>query len=137
MPSSSPALPPAPPRRQRLLDGFAVTASMLCLIHCLVLPILLIALPVLATMLIVPEEFHTIAFAIAMPTSVLAMASGHARHLRVGPAMLAGAGLILLGAGAFAVDSETVERIATSIGAVTLAVAHILNWRAQPAKTAG
>ncbi|WP_288412232.1 MerC domain-containing protein [uncultured Sphingomonas sp.] len=133
MSSTSPARQPAAPHRQRLLDGFAVTASMLCLIHCLILPILLIALPVLATMLVVPEAFHTIAFAIALPTSILAMASGHARHHRFGPAMLAAAGLMLLGIGAFAIDSETAERIVTSVGAVTLAVAHVLNWRARPA----
>lgn len=134
---SSPLVPPsAAPRRQRLLDGFAVTASMLCLIHCLLLPILLIALPVLATMLVVPEAFHTIAFAIALLTSLLAMASGHARHHRFGPVILAAAGLMLLGIGAFAIDSETAERIVTSVGAVTLAVAHVLNWRTRPATTA-
>ena len=137
MPSSSPVLPPAPPCRQRLLDGFAVTASMLCLVHCLVLPILLIALPVLATMLAVPEAFHAVAFAVALPTSILAMASGHARHLRRVPAILAGTGLVLLGLGAFAVDGEAAERIVTSVGATTLAIAHVLNWRARPAKVAG
>lgn len=136
MSSSSSALPPAPPRRQRLLDGFAVTASMLCLIHCLVLPVLLIALPVLATMLVIPEAFHTIAFAIALPTSALAMASGYARHSRSGPMLLAGTGLILLGIGAFAMDSEAAERVVTSVGAVTLAIAHVLNWRARPAQAA-
>lgn len=67
-------------RRQRWLDGFAVTASVLCLIHCLVLPALLVALPVLATMLAVPERFHAVAFALALPTSVLAIASGYRRH---------------------------------------------------------
>ncbi|MEH3038860.1 MAG: MerC family mercury resistance protein [Sphingomonas paucimobilis] len=115
-----------------MLDGFAVTASLLCLIHCLLLPLLLIALPVLATMLMLPESFHTIAFAVALPTSALAMASGIARHRRPRPLVLALLGLALLGTGAFAVDTEAVERIVTSIGAVILAVAHLLNWRAAP-----
>lgn len=127
---SSPTLPESPPHRQRLLDGFAVTASLLCLIHCLALPMLLIALPVLATMLAVPEAFHAVAFACAVPTSILAMASGHARHGRAVPILLAGIGLMLLGVGAFAVEAEIVERIVSSTGAVILATAHVLNWRA-------
>ncbi|MFW1406273.1 MerC domain-containing protein, partial [Vibrio parahaemolyticus] len=57
-----------------------MTASVLCLIHCLVLPAILVALPVLATMLAVPESFHAVAFALALPTSVLAMTLGHRRH---------------------------------------------------------
>lgn len=125
----SPALPRSTPRRQRLLDGFAVTASLLCLLHCLVLPLLLIGLPVLATMLIVPEAFHAVAFLVAVPTSAAAMASGLARHGYAAPAIGAGIGLTLLGLGAFAIDGEMVERVVSTIGAVTLAVAHILNWR--------
>jgi len=132
MSSSTPALPRSPSRRQKLLDGFAVTASLLCLVHCLLLPVLLIALPVLATMLALPEAFHAAAFAVAVPTSILAMTSGRYRHQRQWPAILAGMGLALLGIGAFAIDSELSERVVTSIGAVTLAVAHILNWRARP-----
>ncbi|WP_082467521.1 MULTISPECIES: MerC domain-containing protein [unclassified Sphingomonas] len=133
--TSNTALPELPPRRQRLLDGFAVTASLLCLIHCLALPLLFVALPVLATMLVVPEAFHAIAFTFAVPTSMLAMASGHARHGRHGPALLAGAGLALLGLGAFAVEAEVAERIVSSIGAVILATAHALNWRALPPRS--
>lgn len=131
MPSILPhaAQPPVLDKRQRLLDGFAVTASLLCLIHCLLLPLLLIAIPVLATMLVVPEAFHAVAFAIAVPTSLLALGAGYARHGRPVPAMLAVVALGLLGIGAFAIDSEIAERIVTSCGAVLLAAAHLLNWR--------
>ena len=117
-------------RGQRWLDGFAVTASILCLIHCLILPALLLALPVLATMLAVPESFHAIAFALALPTSALAIASGYRRHRRRWPVVVAGAGLTLLGVGAFAIEMEGVERAVSSAGAVLLAVAHVGNGRA-------
>ncbi|MCT8002230.1 MerC domain-containing protein [Sphingomonas sanguinis] len=116
--------------RQYWLDGFAVTASVLCLIHCLLLPVLLVALPVLATMLTVPESFHAVAFALALPTSMLAMALGRRRHDSRWPLRLAVVGLALLGIGAFAVSVETTERGVSSLGAVLLAVAHVGNWRA-------
>lgn len=123
-------------RRQRWLDGFAVTASVLCLIHCLVLPAILVALPVLATMLAVPESFHAIAFALALPTSALAIASGYRRHGRRWPFVVAGIGLTLLGTGAFAIDVEVAERVFSTAGAVLLAVAHVGNWRALSHRTA-
>lgn len=131
-------------RRQRMLDGFAVTASVLCLIHCLLLPMLLVALPVLAAMLEVPESFHAAAFIVAVPTSALALLSGYRRHRAVHPAIVAFAGLALLGTGAFAVESENLERAISSIGAVLLAIGHVWNWRTLshraatcPAKDAG
>lgn len=117
-------------RGQRWLDGFAVTASAVCLIHCLALPAILVALPVLATMLVVPESFHAVAFAAAAPTSALAIATGHRRHGRLWPFVLAGSGLILLGIGAFVVEAETAERAISTAGAVLLAIAHVGNWRA-------
>jgi hypothetical protein len=116
--------------RQRWLDGLAVTASILCLIHCLLLPALLIALPVLAAMLVVPESVHAIAFVLAVPISLLAILSARGRHARRWPFRIAGVGLVLLGVGAFAVSNEMIERIVTSAGAVLLALAHIGNWRA-------
>ncbi|MGN5373336.1 MerC domain-containing protein [Sphingomonas hankookensis] len=117
-------------RRQRWLDGFAVTASVLCLIHCLLLPAILVVLPVLATMLAVPERFHAMAFALALPTSVLAIAAGYRRHGRRWPFVVAAIGLTLLGMGAFAIDGEVTERVVSTAGAVLLAVAHVGNWRA-------
>ncbi|WP_230483967.1 MerC domain-containing protein [Sphingomonas sp. Leaf21] len=114
----------------RWLDGFAVTASALCLIHCLVLPAILMALPVLATMLAVPESFHAIAFALALPTSTVAIASGYRRHGRRWPFPVAGLGLTLLGVAAFAIEVEVAERVVSTAGAILLAVAHVGNWRA-------
>lgn len=127
MSSSSPITGDHPPR---WLDGVAVTASVLCLIHCLVLPAILVALPVLATMLTVPESFHPFAFALALPTSMLAMTLGRRRHGLRWPLVVAAIGLTLLGIGAFAIESETMERAVSSVGALLLAVAHVGNWRA-------
>ncbi len=117
-------------RGQRWLDGFAVTASLLCLIHCLMLPALLVALPVLATMLTVPKSVHAIAFALALPTSALAIAAGYRRHRLRWPFVAAASGLALLGVGAFAIDAEIVERAVSSVGALLLALAHVGNWHA-------
>ncbi len=139
MPSIPPRAVASPvlPRRQRLLDGFAVAASLLCLIHCLLLPLLLIAIPLLATMLAVPEAFHAVAFAVAVPTSLLALGGGYRRHRSRGPATMAIVALTLLSIGAFAIKGEIVERIVTSVGAILLAAAHLLNWRSAAHRPVG
>lgn len=117
-------------RGQRWLDGFAVTPLVLCPIDWLVLPALLLALPVLATMLAVPESTHAIALALALPTGALAIASGYRRYRRRWPVVGAGSGLTLLGVGAFAIGMKAMERSVGSASAVLFALAHVGNWRA-------
>lgn len=114
----------------RLADGAAMVASALCLVHCLVLPALLLALPLLAAVVTIPETFHPIAFLVALPFSAFALRSGHWRHRRRAPGFLALVGLTLLGVAAFAIEHEAVERAMSSLGAILLATGHVANWRA-------
>ena len=81
---------------QRLFDGIAIGASILCMIHCLVLPVLIVLLPTLAAFFMMPEDFHVWALALAVPTSVLALATGYRRHRRIRPTIIALPGLGLL-----------------------------------------
>lgn len=115
---------------QRMFDGLAIGASTLCLVHCLVLPALILLLPALATILAVPEEFHLWALALAVPTSLFALASGHRRHGRRQPALAALPGLLLLALGALAAPDEATETWLTVAGSILLATGHAINWRA-------
>lgn len=121
---------------QGWLDGFAVGASLLCLIHCLALPILIAAMPVLARALGLGEELHVIILAAAIPTSAIALASGHRRHGALVPVFVGVAGLILMAAGAFFVSRAAAETALTVAGSLLLAGAHIANWRLRARLTA-
>lgn len=118
------------PARQQLFDGLAIGASGLCLVHCLVLPVLIILLPTLAAFLAVPESFHVWALVFAIPTSMLALASGYRRHHWLRPTLMALPGLILLALGALIAPTEWMETSLTVPGAILLAIGHALNWRA-------
>jgi len=111
------------------LDHFAVGASLLCLIHCLALPILIAALPVLARALDLGEGFHLLILAAAIPSSAIALAGGHRRHGALVPVFAGIAGLILMAAGALFVSRAAAETALTVAGSLLLAGAHIANWR--------
>lgn len=117
------------PRKQQLLDGLAIGASTLCLVHCFLLPALLVLVPTLAAFVSVPEEFHLAALAFAVPTSLIALGLGHRRHRRLQPTAIVAPGIGLLALGVLA-PAESLETMLTAIGALLLATGHLLNWRA-------
>lgn len=116
--------------RSRMYDALAVTASGLCLVHCLLLPLLVIAVPALAATLLLPERFHLWALMLAVPTSLAAVASGYARHRARHPSAIVAPGLVLLAAGALLAPTPVAETALTVAGALTLAIGHAANWRA-------
>lgn len=111
------------------LDGLSVGASLLCLIHCLALPILIAALPALARTLDLPEGFHLLVLAAAIPTSAVALAGGHRRHGALVPVFTGIAGLVLMTIGALFTSRAATETALTVAGSLLLAGAHIANWR--------
>ena len=125
-----------PAARPRLADLTGIALSFTCLIHCLALPLLLLLAPALSRWITLPEQVHAVILLLAVPAAVIAMKDGWRRHRRVLPGLLAVAGLALLAAGLAAhegwiaaADPEAADRWLTSVGALTLAAAHLLNWR--------
>lgn len=117
------------PWREDWLERAAVSASFLCLLHCLALPLVLAALPALSSVLAIPESFHIWVLAFAVPASGAALWSGRARHGASWPLPLGMAGLAMLAIGAFAFGETRWETPVTTLGSLTLAAAHVVNWR--------
>lgn len=117
-------------QRSTLLDGAAIGASLLCLIHCIGLPILFALLPALATIGLPSSEWlHLVLLLTAIPVSALALVAGWRAHGAVVPLVLGALGLAGLTAG-LAFDSVPgAETALTVIGSLALAMAHIGNWR--------
>lgn len=64
----------------KALDRVAISMAVICGIHCLVTPILLVVLPILATTFWVDENFHLWMLLLVIPTTTLAVWSGCRRH---------------------------------------------------------
>jgi len=62
------------------LDRLAISMAVVCGIHCLVTPVLLVALPILATTFWVDENFHLWMLLLVIPTTSLAVWTGCRRH---------------------------------------------------------
>lgn len=108
-------------------DVAGIAASILCVLHCLITPLLVVFLPVLGAM---DKQTHTAFAMMILAIGLLAFWPGYLRHRRseICVGALAGFGLISLGVTApEGLISEPAETAATLIGGATLVIAHFYN----------
>jgi hypothetical protein len=116
-------------RKDDLIEGLAVGATIACLIHCLALPMLVVAVPVISTLMPIPEHFHLIALCLAIPATAGALFAGYRRHRLAAPLIAGTVGLTLLALGALRWGETPLEMPMTVIGSLAIGAAHVVNWR--------
>ena len=115
--------------RADLIEGLAIGATIACLVHCLALPLLIAAIPILSTVLPIPEHFHLIALGLAIPATAGALFAGYRRHRLAAPLVAGTVGLTLLALAAIHWGETPLEMPVTVLGSIAIAVAHLANWR--------
>jgi hypothetical protein len=113
------------------LDKLAVSASAICAVHCLCLPLLLGVFPALGTTLLGQEAFHVVLLWFVVPLSVVAVFLGCRQHKDKWVAVMGLTGLaVLIFAATLGHDllGEEGERITTLIGACAIAAGHLRNY---------
>lgn len=118
------------PAKRGGLDRWAISASTLCLLHCLALPVLIGFLPSLGAWIDPGEGFHLAMLAIAVPLSATALVRGWRRHGQALPLLGGVIGLALLTLGV-AFEGAPLGTLSTVAGGVALAVSHVLNLRGE------
>ena len=112
------------------LDKLAIGLSILCLVHCLALPIALLVAPTLGAVVLGTESpVHWVLLALALPLSCYALWHGFRHHGHRNPLVLGVAGLAMMLFGVSHVTSRALEVPLTVIGVLLLLVAHALNLR--------
>jgi len=111
------------------VERTALIASFACVAHCLMLPLLFAALPVLSSVLPVSEAFHLWMLGVAVPLSTFALVTGRVQHRARGPLAIGFVGLALLAAGAVFFGYTEAEIPVTVAGSLALGWAHLANWR--------
>jgi len=111
-------------------DKLGMTMSAVCLVHCLMLPVAIVALPLVAAQWLQASGFHGVMVFILAPVVVLAAVSGLRMHRRMGVAGAMVAGMFLLSTAAFAGESWLTrewEVVLTVAGGAILIIAHAAN----------
>ena len=115
---------------QNKADSLAVGISLMCSVHCLAMPLLVVALPVLSDWFIADEAFHLWLVFAVLPISIYALFNGKKSHGDNAPLLIGFAGLAIL---VFAVLGghdllgEMGEKLFTVIGSCAVAAGHIWN----------
>ncbi|MEQ8857626.1 MAG: MerC domain-containing protein [Pseudomonadales bacterium] len=112
------------------VDVIGLVLSGSCLVHCLLLPVALVAAPSVAIWLGETEtSVHWALFAIALVVSGWALYTGFRRH-RVALVVVVGAiGLTVMGIAASHLFGRASEAALTLVGASVVALAHVVNLR--------
>jgi len=119
-------------RLSSVLDTVGISISVICAIHCLALPIVLILFPVLGSTLLTDEQFHLLLLWLIVPTSVLAVALGRLQHPDRRVVAWIGSGVLLIGIAAFWAHEHAPAWVDTALsvtGGLLLAIGHARNFR--------
>jgi len=111
-------------------DKAAIGLSLVCAVHCLLLPLVLVILPTLAASTSSDERFHQWMLMAVLPTSLLALAMGCRRHRNMSVMAMGLPGLAILTLAAFLGHDwlgESGEKIASLLGASLIAFGHFRN----------
>jgi hypothetical protein len=112
-------------------DRLGIALSVVCLVHCLLLPFAIAALPFVAAQWLQASGFHVAMALGLMPIALFAAVPGVRRHGRMSVAAAMAAGLSLLSTAAFAGGALLLTREweigLTVAGGAILVTAHAVN----------
>lgn len=120
------------PLRRRLLDRFGAYGSLLCAIHCALLPILLALLPSLGLASVLGDTFERGFVVFATLLGLFSVIWGYRRHHAVRALGLLIPGLVLLWAGVLyrpLHESLLLHAVTMTAGGALVAFAHLANLR--------
>ncbi len=113
------------------LDRLALSASGLCAMHCLTLPLMLVLMPALGASFLGDAAFHRSLLWLVIPSSLMAVTFGCLRHRDARVWFHAAVGLVLMVVAAFW-GHDLVgfwgEKAVTLIGVGFLSAGHIRNY---------
>ncbi len=113
-------------------DRAAICFSGLCILHCLLLPVLLVAYPIGILVTLSDEMFHQIMVSVALPLSLVSLNVGYGHHKRNQLIVFGSVGLGMLMLPLVVpheLISETEETWLTVAGALIVCLAHVVNFR--------
>ncbi|WP_316823490.1 MerC domain-containing protein [Pedobacter gandavensis] len=109
------------------LDQFGITASVACAIHCAALPFLITLLPLWGLSFLANPWVELSMIGLSLIIGTWSLAGSYPKHKRIIPILVLITGFILIGTGHHSLES--LEPILIPMGGLTIALAHLLNWK--------
>lgn len=114
----------------RIADRFGASASMLCAVHCALLPLVIAVLPALGLGFLADHRFEHVFIAFASMLALTALIVGFRRHQRFRAFWFLLPGIALLCAGIVVeYDSTLLHAALVAMGGSLVALAHLTNLR--------
>lgn len=111
-----------------LLDRAAMGVSLLCMAHCLALPLMLSLTPSLLPAVWDDRMVHTVALGLALPLAIVGIGARMRSSRDALTIGLAGTGLVLMGLGIATHDAPPLDLLFTLAGAGSVGAAHLRNY---------
>ncbi len=117
-------------RMTQFWDRLGISASILCVLHCLLTPFLVLLTP-FASGFLSDKWFHIMIAVIVFPVALWALLNGYRRHHLPRVLVLGGIGLaFIVGALCLRVYNINLEFLFMITGGTFLSIAHFINLRA-------
>lgn len=115
----------------RFADRFGATASLLCAVHCALLPLVIAILPALGLSFLADHRFEHafIVFASVLALTTLLFGARRHQHLRAFWFLLPGIALLLAGIVVEFEESAVLHAVLVALGGSLVALAHVTNLR--------
>ena len=113
-------------------DRLGIALSLVCLAHCLLLPVAFLVLPLIAVQWLQGGTVHVLLALVLAPVAALALVPGLKRHRSWSVAGAMAAGLGLLSTAAFAGEGSVAHEWSTALtlaGGAILVAAHFVNLK--------
>ena len=112
-------------------DRFGIVASTACALHCVLLPVLLVAGTAIPAVFLDEKIFHQAILLLVLPAALVAFGLGCRRHKDPRVMLIGGFGLLGIVSAAFLHDlfGENGERTLTFFATTFLIAAHVRNYR--------
>lgn len=120
------------PQRHRILDAFGAAGSIVCAVHCALLPLLIAVLPSLGIAVWLGDGFERGFVVFATLLGVFSLVWGYRRHRAVRALGLLVPGLAALWAGVLYLplhESVVPHAVAMTLGGTLVGLAHLVNLR--------
>ncbi|HTR29554.1 MAG TPA: MerC domain-containing protein [Puia sp.] len=111
-------------------DAIGISASMVCAVHCVALPLLVSSLPFLGIELLSNKVFEAVMILTSLTVGSWALFTGYRRRRRfLWPVALFAVGMFFLLYGTLWTIPKNEEIVFKALAATSIVTAHVFNWK--------